>query len=126
LPRRQRDRLGSFLFLTGGRARCHTPPDKLDYPKMAATARWLERFVRETCARDEAPIVFSDSGRGEAPTLRSLVSILRALEPVSDEAKLGLEMAEELLAACDDRGRLAKARRNEVGMLLLLLEEKLA
>jgi Zn-dependent M28 family amino/carboxypeptidase len=118
-----------FLFLTGGRARYyHTPsdtPDLLDYAKMTATARWLERFVRETCARDEAPIVFSDSGRSEAPTLRTIVSITRALAPVSEEAKLGLEMAEELLAACDDRGRLPKARRNEVAMLLLLLEEKL-
>jgi Zn-dependent M28 family amino/carboxypeptidase len=118
-----------FLFLTGGRARYyHTPadtPDKLDYPKMAATARWLERFVRETCARDEAPIAFLDAG-SDAPTLRSLVSMTRALEPVSDAARLGREMAEELLAACDERGRLPKLRRSEVGMLVRLLEEKLA
>lgn len=43
-----------FAFLTSGRSRLyHTPadtPEHLDWPKMAATARWLELFVRDACA----------------------------------------------------------------------------
>ena len=44
----------------------HTPqdtPDRLDYSKMAATARWLERMVRETCARPARPRRWRDSRR---------------------------------------------------------------
>jgi hypothetical protein len=124
------DRRRPFVFLTGGRWRhYHTPtdtPEKLDYGKMAATAGWLERFVRETCARDEGPIAFVDGGRNEACMLRSLVAITSALEPVTDEARLGREMAEELLGACDERGQLAKGRRDEVRMLVEMLEVRLA
>ncbi|HWU90138.1 MAG TPA: M28 family peptidase, partial [Kofleriaceae bacterium] len=47
-----------FLFLTAGRSRVyHTPDDRpelLAWDKMAATARWLERFVRVSCERDDA------------------------------------------------------------------------
>lgn len=119
-----------FLFLTAGRWRhYHTPadtPEKLDYAKMAATARWLERFVRETCERPEGPIPFLDNGRSEALTLRSLVDITTSLAAVSPEAKLGREYAEELLAACDGNGRLPRARRDEVPGLVEMLEGRLA
>ena len=100
-----------FLFLTAGRWRhYHMPtdtPEKLDYGKMAATARWLERFVRETCERREDPILFLDDGGSEALTLRSLLDITASLTAVSPEARLGRECAEELLAACDGRGAAA-------------------
>jgi Zn-dependent M28 family amino/carboxypeptidase len=119
-----------FLFLTAGRWRhYHTPtdtPEKLDYGKMAATARWLERFVRETCARQEGPIAFLDNGRTEALTLRSLIDITGSLAPVSEDARLGQAYAEELLAACDGWGRLPAARRNEAAMLVEMLEARLA
>jgi Zn-dependent M28 family amino/carboxypeptidase len=118
-----------FLFLTAGRWRhYHTPtdtPEKLDYAKMAATARWLERFVRETCERPEGPIAFLDNGGSEALTLRSLVEITTSLVAVSPEAKLGRAYAEELLAGCDGNGRSPLARREEVAGLVAMLEGRL-
>jgi hypothetical protein len=118
-----------FLFLTAGRWRhYHTPadtPEKLDYPKMAATARWLERFVRETCARPEAPFTFTDRRR-DAPTLRSLVDLTTALAAVSPEADQARAYAEGLLAICDRDGRLPDGREGEVGALVGMLESRLA
>ncbi|MDI1428971.1 M28 family metallopeptidase [Polyangium sorediatum] len=119
-----------FLFLTAGRSRhYHMPtdtPEKLDWPKMLATARWLERFVRETCARPAKPLPFLRSGRDDAATLRSLVAITRALEPVSAEARTGRETAEALLAECDTSGALPDPLRNHASMLVGMLESKLA
>jgi Peptidase family M28 len=118
-----------FLFLTAGRWRhYHTPadtPEKLDYAKMAATARWLERLVRETCARPEAPFAFSNARR-DAPTLRSLIDLTGALAALSPEAEQARAYAETLLAACDREGRLPKGREGEVGMLVEALESRLA
>jgi Zn-dependent M28 family amino/carboxypeptidase len=117
-----------FLFLTSGRSRVyHTPedtPDKLDYDKMAATARWLERFVRETCARDE--VKFQRGARDDASTLRSLVSLTGALAAVSPEAVAGRAMAEALLAQCDPSGRLPERLQSEAMMLVGMLEQRLA
>jgi hypothetical protein len=124
------DRRRPFVFLTAGRWRhYHTPddtPEKLDYPKMAATARWLERFVRETCARDEAPILFQHWAYDDALSLRSLIDLTGALAAVSPEAEQGRAYAEALLADCDREGRLPKARRGEVQMLVQMLESRLA
>ena len=118
-----------FLFLTAGRWRhYHTPtdtPEKLDYPKMAATARWLERFVRETCARPEGAFAFSN-GRRDALTLRSLIDLTGSLAAVSADAEQGRAYAEALLASCDGEGRLPKGREGEVGMLVEMLEARLA
>jgi hypothetical protein len=118
-----------FVFLTAGRWRhYHTPtdtPEKLDYAKMAATARWLDRFVRETCARPEGPIAFDD-GRRDALTLSSLIDLLSTLAPVSEEAEQALTYAEALLASCDGEGRLPKGREGEVGMLVEALETRLS
>jgi hypothetical protein len=126
-----------FLFLTSGRwQHYHQPtdtPEKLDYPKMAATARWLERFTRETCAGStmgaspgpDSPIPFLDGG-SDAPTLRSLVEITGALAALSPEAAQGQAYAEALLAACDAEGRLPKGRRDEVRMLVAMLESRLS
>jgi Peptidase family M28 len=118
-----------FVFLTAGRWRhYHTPsdtPEKLDYAKMAATARWLERFVRESCARPEGPFAFQN-GRRDALTLRSLIELMEPLSAVSPEAEQGKEYAEALLAICDREGRLPKGREAEVGMLVEALETRLA
>jgi hypothetical protein len=81
--------------------------------------------VRETCARDEAPIAFLDAGN-DASTRCSLVALTSALEAVSDEARLGRAIAEELLATCDERGLLPQARRDEARMMVTMLEKKLA
>lgn len=98
-----------FVFLSNGRSRVyHTPedsPDKLDWDKMAATARWLERFVRATCARPEARAEFRER-RDDASTLRAFLAITDPLRAVSTEARMGHQIAGALLAACDSDGRL--------------------
>jgi hypothetical protein len=119
-----------FLFLTSGRSRYyHTPedtPEKLDYPKMEATARWLEGFVRASCERPEEPIPFLDGVYDDASTLRSLIALTTSLATVSPEAEQGREYAVALLAACDREGRLPSGRRSEVQMLVGMLESRLA
>lgn len=106
-----------FLFLTGGRsARYHTPsdtPEHLDLPKMAATARWLERFVRTTCARDASPIEFRNH-RDDASTLKSLAALAPQLPTAA------------LLAACDATGRLPSTLADKPTELVLALESALA
>src|SRR5262249_31605924 len=58
------ERRRPFLLLTNGRSRVyHTPrdtPDLLAFDKMAATASWLTRLVRDQCARDERPFTFRE------------------------------------------------------------------
>ena len=119
-----------FVFLTAGRwQHYHTPtdtPEKLDYRKMAATARWLERFVRETCARPEDSITFIKDGSGDAATLRSLIDMTTSLTAISPEAGQGRAYAESLLACCDEEGRLPASRRGELGMLVGMLESRLS
>ena len=118
-----------FLLLTCGRSRAyHTPrdvPALLDFDKMAATARWLARFVQTTRMR-EAPIAFREDGRDDARTLRQVMQVLEALEPVSPEASLGIGMARGLLDDCDRDGCLPRARQAEVGQLVAMIEQRLA
>src|SRR6185295_7693075 len=75
-----------FLFLSCAHGRhYHTPQDTpawLDWSKMEATARWLEPFVRETCARPEERILWVPGARDDASTLRSLIDIGRSLVDV--------------------------------------------
>jgi len=118
-----------FVFLTAGRWRYyHTPqdtPDRLDYPKMAATARWLTRFVRESCARPEARLEFRDQP-DESSTLRTLVALTSALAPLSADAAGARALAEALLGRCDAQGRLPEAEREQVRALVGALESRLA
>jgi hypothetical protein len=114
-----------FVFLTCGRSRhYHTPedtPEKLDYAKMAALARWLERWTRETCARPEPRIVF-DNQREDAATLRAMIALLGSLESLSPEAPLARGVAQTLLSKCDAHGRLGGADRAYVSELMRRLE----
>jgi Zn-dependent M28 family amino/carboxypeptidase len=119
-----------FLFLTNGRWRhYHTPedtPDKLDYPKIEATARWLERFTREVCARPEPRIRFLAGARDDASTVRSLINLTAALTPVSPLAFMAHAEAERLLDRCDGAGRLADTERMALQMLVAGIENSLA
>lgn len=119
-----------FLFLTNGRSRVyHTPqdtPDKLDFAKMEATARWLARFIRETCERPEPRIEWGTAGRDDASTLRTVVAITAELEKASPGAGGSGLAAKRLLALCDAGGRLPEAHRGELQTLLALLEHALA
>ncbi len=119
-----------FLFLTNGRWRhYHTPedtPEKLDYAKMAATARWLEAFVRDSCARPEAAIRGLPDACDDAATLRSIIDVTSQLARSSDEAATGTQMAQALLGFCDERGAIAPERKDEVRALVGMLEARLA
>lgn len=119
-----------FLFLTNGRWRhYHTPqdtPDKLDYPKIEATARWLERLVRSTCARPPGRIRFLGDVRDDASTLHSLIDLTEKLEAMSPMANMARQSAEQLLARCDRSGRLPEAERNRLQMLVSRIESGLA
>jgi len=119
-----------FLFLTSGRWRhYHTPedtPEKLDYPKMSATARWLERYVRETCARPEDRLAFEAHRSDDASTLRSIIDLVKPLTASLEEAHLATLMAQQLLSATNREGQLPPARRGEVSMLIEALESRLA
>lgn len=84
-----------------------------DWEKMRATATWLERYVRRTCARPEATLEFRDQ-RDDASTLRSLAALAPQLP------------TQELLDACDEAGRLPPPLADAPGKLILSLEDALA
>ncbi len=117
-----------FLFLTNGRSRrYHTvedTPAHLDWDKMSATARWLERFVRDTCGRDEGAFQFRDA-RSDVSTLDSLIEVLGSLESYSPEASEGLAMAKALRAKCRADASLPEDMRDQVEMLVLGIERAL-
>jgi Zn-dependent M28 family amino/carboxypeptidase len=119
-----------FLFLTAGRsARYHTPedtPEHLAWPKIEATARWLEQFVRRACARAEPTVRFLPSARDDASTLRSFIDLVAPLVDVSPLAKDALDRARSLLEQCDREGRLPSALASEPSALVLGLESALA
>ena len=115
-----------FLFLSAGRSRVyHTPddtPDKLAYPKIAATARWLTRFVRAARVREGTRFV---DGRLDRGTLDEVAEVVEALAPLAPEARAGLARVEDLRSACDRTGSLPRSRRDEVGALVGMLESRL-
>jgi len=115
-----------FLFLSAGRSRVyHTPddtPDKLDFDKIAATARWLVRFVRASRVRDRPSFRDASLDRG---TLDELAEVIGALVSLSPEASAALHHVQNLRDACDRHGELPLARRGELGSLVSALEARL-
>jgi hypothetical protein len=112
----------------GRSSRYHTPQDMsahLDYPKMAATARWLERFVRTACERPEPRVAFRASARDDTSTLRSVDAITKALEAIDPRASLARGIAAELVKLCDPAGRLPESRRAEAPALIAMIESAL-
>jgi hypothetical protein len=122
--------LGRAVFLTCGRsARYHTlddTPEHLDWDKIESTARWLERFVRRTCARPEPQITFLSGGRDDLGTLHSIADLLAPLALVSPLAANALARARELLTMCDAEGRLPPALADAPAALVLGIESALA
>lgn len=115
-----------FLFLSAARSRVyHTPedtPDKLDRPKIAATARWLTRFVRATRQRDA--LVFRNA-RLDRTTLDELDEILGALAPLTREAAAARQLIAQLRQRCNAKGELPQRARAELTKLLGALEQRL-
>jgi Zn-dependent M28 family amino/carboxypeptidase len=118
-----------FLFLTAGRSRIyHTPqdtPEKLDWPKIEATARWLKGFVRATRMRSDA-VSFDEGGSNDASTLDAVADMVRALSAVSSEAASALTYVTALRAHCDSSGRLPSSRQAEVATIVAMIESRLA
>jgi hypothetical protein len=118
-----------FILLTNGRSSgYHTPedtPEHLDFAKMAATARWLECFVRAVCERPEPRVRFRASARDDASTLRVVDAITGSLETIDPRASLARGMAAELVKLCDGDGRLPEARRQEAPSLIAMIEAAL-
>ena len=121
------DRQIPFLFLSAGRSRVyHTPddtPDKLDHRKIAATARWLTRFVRATRTREDTRFVERRLDRG---TLDEVIEIIGALAQISPEAARVEQRVQQLRNTCDKNGNLPAARRVELASFLAMLETSLA
>ena len=119
-----------FLFLSCAHGRhYHTPQDTpawLDWAKMEATARWLERFVRETCARPEPRVAWIPGARDDAASLRTLIELGRSLADVLPPAREGVAVASALLAQCDTNGHLPQSRRGDLQLLAQRLEQALA
>jgi hypothetical protein len=119
-----------FLLLTGPRsATYHTvldTPDRLDWRRIEAVTRWLERFVRDECARPEARVRFLRDGRDDRSTLTALLALLAPLEGVHPLAAHAAREARTLLARCDRAGRLGDAERMAAVRLLGAVEEALA
>jgi Zn-dependent M28 family amino/carboxypeptidase len=118
-----------FLFLTAGRSRVyHTPEDtvdKLDFPKIEATARWLTRMVRATRMRPDA-LAFDQTARDDAGTLEQVFEVLDALAPLSPEAQMARRYAETLRARLDGSGRLPSSARDQISALVGMIESRLA
>ncbi len=115
-----------FLFLSAGRSAVyHTPydtPDRLDHPKIAATARWLTRFVR--AARTRPATQFMDATLDQA-TLAEVGEVIAALAALSPEAAAAQHYVQALRNACDRSGALPKGRRPELAALVSMLEARL-
>ncbi len=126
-----RERSVPFLFLSCGRSRVyHTrgdTPAHLDYPKMAALARWLERFVRETCARPEPRVEFVEGGADDRGTLRTLGDLCRLLVPFAPLATPALGLVEDLSRRCEAAGgKLSPIERMQVQGVVERMQEALA
>lgn len=122
------DRNRPFLLLTGGRSRrYHTPddtPEHLDLARMGALARWLERFVRDACARDEA-FTFQWQ-RSDVSTLDSFLAMTAPLAELSPQAAMGHAMAQKLRERVQKNGTLPRELAGELAMLVAALEAGLA
>jgi hypothetical protein len=106
----------------------HSPEDtaeKLDYPKVDATARWLTRFVRTARTRADA-VTFDDAGRDDAGTLDEILGVLGALAPASPEAATMHDHVQALRGRCDAAGRLSPSARHEIPALVERIESRLA
>ncbi len=116
------------LFLTCGRwEHYHQPtdtPDRLDYPKMTATAHWLRDLTLAAANRPEPEVAFHPDGRDDATTLRTLIEMGRALAPHQPTVSSLLPMV-EALAAKADAGPLSSAEARSVSQLVAGLESLL-
>ena len=92
---------------------------------LAATARWLERYVRHSCELPTPPR-FQAGTRDDAATLRSILALTSELALYAPQAQAARSIAEGLLRNCDRMGRLPSDLQLHAAALLLGLEQGLA
>jgi Zn-dependent M28 family amino/carboxypeptidase len=117
-----------FLFLTCGRWRHYhatsDTPEKLDYPKILATADFLSELVVELTRRDD-PVELRPHARDDRATLETLARLASLLAPHVASAR----MAERTIAALTERmranGALSEGERMKITQLVLALESAL-
>jgi hypothetical protein len=118
-----------FLLLTGPRsATYHTvddTPERLDWARVDALARWLEALVRDQCGRPEERVVFVPDGRDDRSTLAAMLALLAPLEALLPQAARAAREARALLARCDPQGRLGEAERRAAQALVGAVERAL-
>lgn len=117
------------LFLTCGRWEHYhqvtDTPDRLDLPKIAATATFLEDLTRTLAARPDAPVRHDPARRDDLATIRSLQTIGRLLAPLVPPVSAALAPLDALEAAAA-RGPLDASARTQVRILVGQLEALLA
>ena len=111
-----------FLFLTCGRSKVyHTPedtPDKLDEPKMRATAGFLGDLVLDLAAH--APKARFQDRRDDPSTVETVLELATLLAPFSQEAATAVQVASQL------RGReLGDQERQLLSLMIASIEEGL-
>lgn len=117
------------LFLTCGRWEHYhqvtDTPEKLDYPKIVASADFLLELVEALRARPEVPVPFLRDGRDDAATVASLRAIGEQLAPLVPQVQQAAPLL-EMLAASAARGDLSLEERGLLTTLIHGLENVLA
>ncbi len=117
------------LFLTCGRWEHYhqvtDTPDRLDLPKIAATAAFLEDLTRALAARADAPVRHEPARRDDLATVRTLLAMSRLLLPAVPAVSMALGPLEALEAAAS-RGPLDPSARTTLRILVGQLEGVLA
>lgn len=119
-----------FLFVTGGRWRHYhqttDTPDRLDYGKMAATAKWLEALVRAAASRP-GPVRFLPEAADDASTVEALRELVAAVGADWPGGRRLLARLDALVqAAAASEGRLPMGPFAELLMLVATVEGALA
>ncbi|MCO5168384.1 MAG: M28 family peptidase [Planctomycetes bacterium] len=117
------------LFLTCGRWEHYhqvtDTPDRLDYPKVAATADFLIDLTRALAARPDAPVRHDPARRDDLATIRTLLELGRLLAPAVPPVGAALAPLEALEARAG-RGPLGAADLVQLRILVGQLESVLA
>jgi hypothetical protein len=113
------------VFLTCGRwehyHKVSDTPEKLDYPKIVATADFLRALTEGALARPEAPVVYEPLARDDAASLRSLRDVGRALAPQVPMVGRALGIVEAMLDLAE-RGELSREAASQISTLVAQLE----
>lgn len=114
-----------YLFLTCGRWKHYhavtDTPEKLDYPKIAATADFLGELVAELSHRDETPELDHEA-RDDAASLASLRRVGEQLRPLVPEIAEAAPVLDHLAEQVDRKGRLDFPDQQSLAALVGALE----